>query len=202
MNRENKHLPSVNSRRDFLKVSSMFLASGILTQAQAKKIDIEKLFAFRKEIQSKDVKKLHLYSVNSKKLVDIEYYEHGAYISEGLEQIYKILADRRNGEIAAIDTDLIESIYKLQNKLNSSKPIEIISGYRSVASNTEMAKHNDGVAMNSYHTKGKAVDLALKGISTKEIHELATQIHVGGIGYYPESGFVHIDVGPVRNWRG
>jgi hypothetical protein len=62
MNRENKHLPSLNSRRDFLKVSSILLASGILTTASAKKIDIEKLFAFKNE-----TKRLHLYSVNSKK---------------------------------------------------------------------------------------------------------------------------------------
>ncbi|MDX9743342.1 MAG: DUF882 domain-containing protein, partial [Arcobacteraceae bacterium] len=101
MKRENKHSLSVTNRRDFLKISSILLASGILTTANAKKIDIEKLFAFKNE-----TKRLHLYSVNSKKIIDIEYYENGKYIKEGLNEIYKLMADRRTGEVAAIDKNL------------------------------------------------------------------------------------------------
>lgn len=197
MNRENKHLPSLNSRRDFLKVSSILLASGILTTASAKKIDIEKLFAFKNE-----TKRLHLYSVNSKKIIDIEYYENGKYIKEGLHQIYKLMADRRTGEVATIDKDLIESMYEVQTKLNTSKPISILSGYRSLETNANMALHSDGVSTNSYHTKGKAVDLYVQGISIHEIHGMVNKIHTGGIGYYPTSGFVHMDAGPSRTWRG
>jgi uncharacterized protein YcbK (DUF882 family) len=197
MNRENKHLPSLNSRRDFLKVSSILLASGILTTASAKKIDIEKLFAFKNE-----TKKLHLYSVNSKKIIDIEYYENGKYIKEGLNEIYKLMADRRTGEVAAIDKNLIESMYEVQMKLNTSKPISILSGYRSLETNTNMALHHDGVSTNSYHTKGKAVDLYVQGVSISEIHSMVNKVHTGGVGYYPTSGFVHMDAGPNRTWRG
>jgi uncharacterized protein YcbK (DUF882 family) len=197
MNRETKHLPSVNSRRDFLKVSSIFLASGILTQAQAKKIDIEKLFAFKNE-----TKKLHLYSVNSRKTINIEYYENGKYIKEGLNEIYKLMGDRRTGEVAAIDKNLIESMYDVQTKLNTSKPITILSGYRSLETNMKMAMKHTGVSTDSYHTKGKAVDLYVQGISMGEIHSIVNKVHTGGIGYYPTSGFVHMDAGPSRTWRG
>jgi len=197
MNRESKHSSSVTNRRDFLKVSSILLASGILTTANAKKIDIEKLFAFKNE-----TKKLHLYSVNSKKMVHIEYYENGKYIKEGLNEIYKLMADRRTGEVAAIDNKIIESLYDVQNKLNTSKPISILSGYRSLETNTKMAMHHDGVSTNSFHTKGKAVDLYVEGISMGEIHSIVNKVHTGGIGYYPTSGFVHMDAGPSRAWRG
>lgn len=197
MNRESKYLPSVNTRRDFLKVSSIFLASGILTNAYAKKMDIEKLFAFKNE-----TKKLHLYSVNSKKIINIEYFENGKYISEGLNEIYKLMGDRRSGEVAAINKNLIESIYDVQTKLNTSQPISIISGYRSLESNMKMAMEHSGVAMDSYHIKGKAVDLCVKGISTGELHGIVSKVHTGGIGYYPSSGFVHMDAGPERAWRG
>jgi uncharacterized protein YcbK (DUF882 family) len=197
MNRESKHLPSVNSRRDFLKVSSIFLVSGILTQAQAKKIDIEKLFAFKNE-----TKKLHLYSVNSKKTINIEYFENGKYIKEGLNEIYKLMGDRRTGEVAAIDKNLIESMYDVQTKLNTSKPITILSGYRSIETNMKMAMQHNGVSTDSFHTKGKAVDLYVQGISTGEIHSIVNKVHTGGIGYYPTSGFVHMDAGPSRAWRG
>ncbi|MDD2698029.1 MAG: DUF882 domain-containing protein [Arcobacteraceae bacterium] len=197
MNRENKHLQSVNSRRDFLKVSSIFLASGLLTHAEAKKIDIEKLFAFKN-----DSKKLHLYSLNSRKTVDIEYYANGKYSKDGLNEIYKLLADRRTGEVAKIDNHIIESLYDIQTTLNTSKPITILSGYRSIATNNQMAQHSDGVSTNSYHTKGKAVDLFVQGISISELHTVVNDIHAGGIGYYPSSGFVHMDAGPIRTWVG
>jgi uncharacterized protein YcbK (DUF882 family) len=187
MNRESKHSSSVTNRRDFLKVSSILLASGILTTASAKKIDIEKLFAFKNE-----TRKLHLYSVNSNKMVDIEYYENGKYIKEGLNEIYKLMADRRTGEVATIDHSLIESMYDVQTKLNTSKPISILSGYRSLETNSNMALHSDGVSTNSYHTKGKAVDLYVQGMSINEIHSIVSKVHTGGIGYYPTSGFARL----------
>jgi len=201
MNRENTHSPSVSSRRDFLKVSSIFLASGILSNAHAAftKAEIEKLFATKSKSQAK---KLHLYSVNSKKTLNIEFFENGKFIKEGLQEIYRLMGDRRTGEIAKIDTDLITSMYELQTKLNTSKPLDVLSGFRSPETNTQMAKTSKHVAKDSYHTHGQAVDLSVRGISINEIHNITQNIHSGGIGYYPTSGFIHIDVGPVRHWKG
>lgn len=192
-----KQSSTMINRRDFLKLSSLMIGSGILTNAHAKKIDIEKLFAIKNSS-----KKLHLYNINSREALNVEYYINGKYNKEGLHQIYKFMADKRSGEVAKIDNGVIESLFNIQKKLNIDEPISILSGYRSVESNSKMAKESKGVSKNSFHTKGMAVDIFVKDMSINHLHDLVADIHTGGIGYYPSSGFVHIDVGPVRNWRG
>lgn len=198
----NEEIKSSINRRDFLKISSIVFASGLMTNAHAgfTKAQIEKLFAVSSS-KSK-AKKLHLFSVNTKKTINIEFFENGKFIKEGLQEIYKLMGDRRTGEIAKIDTDLITSMYELQTKLNTSKPIDVLSGFRSPETNEQMAKTTKGVAKDSYHTHGQAVDLSVRGISIGEIHKITQNIHSGGIGYYPTSGFIHIDVGPNRHWHG
>ncbi len=192
-----KQSSQVVNRRDFLKLSTLMIGSGILSSAHAKKIDIEKLFAIKNSS-----KKLHLYNINSREALNVEYFINGKYNKEGLHEIYKFMSDRRSGEVAKIDNHVIESLYDLQKKLNIDEPISILSGYRSVASNNKMAKQSRGVSKDSYHTKGMAVDLFVKDMPIHHLHDIVADIHTGGIGYYPSSGFIHIDAGPVRNWIG
>ncbi len=185
------------NRRDFLKISSLLVGTGMLSNVHAKKIDIEKLFAIKKPSKS-----LKLYNINSKESLKVEFYTNGKYNKNGLHEIYKFMSDKRSGEVAKIDNSLIESIYHLQQKLDIDEPISILSGYRSVKTNNKMAKKSKGVSKDSYHTKGMAVDVFVKDMSIHHLHDVIQDIHTGGIGYYPSSGFVHMDVGPVRNWIG
>lgn len=187
------------TRRDFFKVSSLVVLGAMMPidLYSKSKIDIVSLFDIDNE-----TRKLNLYNVNSKKHLDIEYYENGQYIEEALREIYKLMGDRRTGEIVKIDHKLLDTLHKMQLKINTSKPIELISGYRSPNTNKQLRKVNKNVARESYHTFGKAADIKVKGASLAELHNIALDLSTGGVGYYPKSDFIHLDVGPIRNWRG
>ena len=88
----------------------------------------------------------------------------------------------------------------ISRKVDAKRPFEIISGYRSPLTNKLLRNKSRGVAKNSYHMQGKAVDLRLPGIPLKAVRKAALDLRLGGVGYYPESDFVHIDSGRVRSW--
>ena len=84
--------------------------------------------------------------------------------------------------------------------IGKDEPFHIISGYRSPKSNAMLAAKSGGVAKKSYHMKGMAIDIAMPGVSTDDLHKAALSLNAGGVGKYSRSGFVHIDSGPVRRW--
>jgi uncharacterized protein YcbK (DUF882 family) len=88
----------------------------------------------------------------------------------------------------------------ISRKVDAKQPFEIISGYRSPQTNRALSSNSKGVAKNSYHMQGKAVDLRLPGVPLKAVRKAALDLRMGGVGYYPKSGFVHIDSGRVRSW--
>ena len=79
-------------------------------------------------------------------------------------------------------------------------PFEIISGYRSPASNNELRNQSRGVAKRSFHLTGQAVDIRLPGVQLAQLRRAAIAQRAGGVGFYPSSGFVHVDTGPFRTW--
>ena len=102
-----------------------------------------------------------------------------------------------------MDNDLIDLMTILHRQLQGKQPYHIISGYRSPKTNEMLRKTGSGgVAKKSFHMLGQAVDVRLPGRQLAELHETALKLHAGGVGYYPKSNFVHIDTGPVRQWRG
>lgn len=189
------------SRREFLKMSSMTLVGSLVVpDTLMAKVDVASLFETKKIVSP--TRKLNLFNVNTQKHLNIEYFENGEYIAEALKEIYLHMGDRRTGEVAKMDLKLIDTLSKIQKELNSSRPFELISGYRSPSSNASMRHHTHGVAKDSFHTHGKAADISIKGASLADIREIAIGMRAGGVGYYPHSKFVHIDVGPIREWRG
>lgn len=88
-------------------------------------------------------------------------------------------------------------LFRLQGLLGTSKPVQLVSGYRSIDTNNELRAHSRGV---NYHTKGQAMDFHIEGVSLANIRKAALSMRAGGVGYYPSSNFVHIDTGPVRHW--
>jgi len=92
-------------------------------------------------------------------------------------------------------------LYSVKKKLNISEPFHIVSGYRSPGTNEYLYKSRKGVAKNSLHMDGKAIDFRLPDISLPKLRRTAMALKVGGVGYYPCSNFIHIDVGPIRYWR-
>jgi len=134
------------------------------------------------------------------RLKQIVYWEKGSYLPEALHDINYILRDHRTDEVHEIDPLTLDLMAALSRKLDAQRPFEIISGYRSPQTNASLRKNSSGVAKNSYHMKGMAVDLRLPGVQLKTLRKAALELRMGGVGYYPKSDFVHVDSGNVRSW--
>jgi uncharacterized protein YcbK (DUF882 family) len=130
----------------------------------------------------------------------VVYCAKGRYLPGALADINHILRDHRTGEIKAIDIRLLDLLYALGLKLEDRGPFHVISGYRSPKTNAILRAHGQGVAKNSLHLQGKAVDIRLPGCDLSVLRHAAMNLKGGGVGYYPGPHFVHIDVGRVRHW--
>ncbi len=120
---------------------------------------------------------------------------------DALSEIDHLLRDWRRDEVVKIDRELIDLLSMVQEEIGFGTPITVVSGYRSEATNRMLRRQMRGVAKNSYHTRGMAVDIRLPGVSTNTLRTLGLRMKAGGVGYYPSAGFVHLDTGPVRSWR-
>jgi uncharacterized protein YcbK (DUF882 family) len=134
----------------------------------------------------------------------IPYYVDGRYQRDALAELSRLLRDWRTDRVHAIDPQLLDTLHQLQRMTGGKKPFEVVCGYRSPQTNSALADQSlyRGVARHSMHVDGKAVDVSLPGVQLGQLHRAALQLKRGGVGYYPGSGFVHVDTGAVRNWYG
>ena len=128
------------------------------------------------------------------------YRVGGKYLPDAFEQINSVLRDFRTGEVFPVDPRIIDILYMSHRKAGTAQPFEVLSGYRSPRTNNMLQRVSEGVAQHSLHLTGQAVDVRLPGYSTKKLRNIAVSIRSGGVGYYPESNFVHMDTGKVRTW--
>lgn len=124
----------------------------------------------------------------------------GEIVDSAMHNINRFLADFRTGDVTAMDAELLNDIYDVRQSLGSSGVFEIISAYRSPATNDMLRANSSGVARNSQHLQGKAIDVRLRGVDTAKLRDAALALERGGVGYYRDSDFVHMDTGRVRNW--
>jgi uncharacterized protein YcbK (DUF882 family) len=134
------------------------------------------------------------------RLKEVVYWEKGNYILDALENLNHVLRDHRTNQVHPIDPMTLDLMAAISRKVDARQPFEIISGYRSPQTNRSLRGNSNGVAKNSYHMQGKAVDLRLPGVPLKKVRKAALDLRMGGVGYYSKSGFVHIDSGRVRSW--
>ena len=120
--------------------------------------------------------------------------------SDNTKELYHFLRDFRTGDIHPIDIRLISMLCNLQRQVDSSGTFEVISGYRSPATNTKLHKASNGVAKKSLHMKGRAIDIRLSDVPTKKLRAVACAMQDGGVGYYAKSDFIHLDTGRFRTW--
>lgn len=132
--------------------------------------------------------------------LDVVYWAAGQYQPEALKQLDYVMRDWRSGEVAQIDSKLFDRLHLLRREMESDATFEIISGYRSPATNAQLREKSNGVAKRSLHMKGQAIDVALPGRRLVDLRETAMRLRLGGVGYYPQSGFIHLDTGRVRSW--
>ncbi|MEI7839065.1 MAG: DUF882 domain-containing protein [Methylococcaceae bacterium] len=130
----------------------------------------------------------------------LTYFERGLYIEDALQEIDYVLRDYHTGDIHPIDPALLDQLYDLKLSLGVSRPFNVISGYRSPETNANLRRHSDGVAKHSLHMQGRAVDIRLDGYDVRTIRDAALSMQRGGVGYYSESNFVHLDTGDFRTW--
>lgn len=146
-------------------------------------------------------RQLSLVNLHTGERISAEYWSKGRYLRDGMREINRVLRDHRTGAVHPIDPKLLDLVHALGRKIGSRGPIQIVSAYRSPESNALLREADgSGVAQNSYHMQGKAIDLRVPGLPIRQLHRAALSLRGGGVGYYPESGFVHVDVGPLRHW--
>jgi uncharacterized protein YcbK (DUF882 family) len=128
------------------------------------------------------------------------YFRDNQYQTDQLMQVNHLLRDFRTGDVHQIDPSLLDVLFDLQSLANRDASFEVISGYRSPATNAMLHRSSDGVAQHSMHLLGRAIDVRLTGFSTRRLAEYARSLGQGGVGFYPRSDFVHVDTGRVRYW--
>jgi uncharacterized protein YcbK (DUF882 family) len=176
----------------FLK-SSAFLAATLITAKSA----------FAKLVDNEEFPegKLSLYNTNTREKLTVTYRDSlGQYCQEALQSLNWMLRCHNTNETTTMDLRVVEYLNRLDNSLGGNNEIHIISGYRSPAYNHMLRSKSKGVAKDSFHMKGMAIDLAIPGVALNRIRKAALALAAGGVGYYPKTGFVHIDSGGYRTW--
>ena len=147
-----------------------------------------------------DIRRAFVHNLHTGETLNAVYYENGAYVPDALHAAMKVLRDWRNGEEHFMDPRLFDLLNQLRSKMDVRGAFQIVSGYRSAATNAMMHQHSQEVAVHSQHILGKALDIGMEGVELARLHRAALSLRAGGVGFYPNSGFVHVDVGPVRQW--
>ena len=174
-------------RRRFLGIAGAALVGGLAFPAEAaRRLLTPRVLAFQN---------LH----TGEKLSTV-YYAEGRYLPEAMRHINWLLRDFRTDQVHVIDPQLLDLLADLHGHLETREPFHVISGYRSPQTNAMLASLGDGVAQNSLHLQGMAIDIRVPGRGLRHVRAAALALRRGGVGYYPRSDFVHVDTGRVRTW--
>ncbi len=178
------------SRRQLLKIGTVVAGCGLVPTAAVAAL----------RVPYAPERSLKFYNLHTGESLSTVYCVNGRYIEGALSEINYLMRDFRANEVKAIDPRLLDLLYSLNRKLVTQQPFHLISGYRSPATNAMLAAHSEGVARHSLHIEGKAADIRVPDRSLWEVWRASMELLSGGVGYYPRSDFVHVDVGRVRFW--
>lgn len=190
--RQDYAVMSIN-RRQFLQWSSA--TSLMLGAPQILAANASSLILTTDEHRSLKLRNLH----TGEKL-SVTYFEHGDYLIDGLAEIYLLMRDHRENQIAPMDINLLDQLHSIQSKLETQREIMLISGYRSPETNHKLREKGAGVAKRSLHMSGKALDFRIPGLNLRHVHKATLASTQGGVGYYGRSGYIHMDTGRKRRW--
>ncbi len=145
---------------------------------------------------------LKLHNIHTQEKLEAVYYEKGEYVPDAVQALDNVLRDYRTGDVYSMHPELFDTLAALAAKTETKSHFQIISGYRSPKTNAMLHQRSGEVAKRSLHMDGKAIDLYLEDVALDRVRAAALDLGRGGVGYYPTSNFVHVDVGPVRRWVG
>ncbi len=183
-------------RRHFLRVGASVAAGAALLNP----IDVLASYQFGSVDPTAPVRHVALFNINTQEELRIDYWVQGRYVNDALMAINNFMRDHHDGSVHAIDPRLIDVVYAIFRLTGATAAIDVVCGYRSPRTNARMHASHGGVASHSLHMQGKAVDIRVPGCGLPSLHEAALALRAGGVGYYPQSNFVHVDTGPVRTW--
>jgi uncharacterized protein YcbK (DUF882 family) len=143
-----------------------------------------------------------LYNLHTGERLQADYVVGGRYQRDELRAIARLLRDHRTGDVHTIDPRLLDILAALRERLGSRHAFHVVSGFRSRVTNEMRRRESGAVAKNSFHLTGRAADLFLPDRRLRDLRTVALRLGAGGVGFYPESNFVHLDTGPVRGWFG
>lgn len=186
-----KNSQSALSRRSFLLTSTQIILGLSVVAAPS--------LACAKALDRRS-RSLSLFHTRTQQELRVTYASGKTYDRKALTQINRFLRDHQTGQMHVIDPKLLDILWAIQKEIGSKGVYEVISGYRSPKTNRRLRKGHPGVASHSLHMQGKAVDIRFSGTSLSQIHQCALAMQSGGIGYYPQDGFVHLDSGQFRTW--
>ena len=151
-----------------------------------------------------EVYRLHMFHTHTGESIDVVYRVGDTYLPDGLAKLNHFLRDHRTQNASEYDPKEFDLLHSLLAKLGRPDgEIDIVCGYRTPWSNNLLRSRssNSGVAQHSQHMLAKAIDIRVPGVTTTTLRDAALSLHAGGVGYYPVNQFVHVDVGPVRQWQ-
>lgn len=152
------------------------------------------------ELDLSSPRSLSLMNFNTKEELTVTYWSNGAYHRSALDQLNQFLRDSRDSGTTEMDPLLFDVLWHTARISGYGGTIEVLSAFRSPESNAWLASVSRGVARDSQHMNGNAMDIRFPGVPVFRIRQAARSLNMGGVGFYPRSGFVHLDTGPVRYW--
>jgi uncharacterized protein YcbK (DUF882 family) len=147
-----------------------------------------------------DERQLSFYHTHTSESLTVMYYRDGEYVASALTELNDFLRDFRTDDATSMDPAVFDILHEIQTESGSTGTYEIISAYRSPETNEMLRDNSNGVAKNSQHLLGKAIDVRLTDLDTAALRDVALSLQRGGVGYYDKSDFVHVDTGRVRQW--
>ena len=148
----------------------------------------------------RNVRTLEFVHTHTSETVAVAYAVDDALDPDEITRLNRFLRDHRNGEVIEFDPELFDLLWTIHERAGVEGPFHLISGYRSPQTNEMLRSQGRQVARNSMHVKGQAIDIRLPGVPTSTLRKIATELKAGGVGYYPNSDFIHVDTGRVRYW--
>jgi uncharacterized protein YcbK (DUF882 family) len=191
-------MPTHLSRRSFLGLGAVAAASALVP---ARAFAAAPAAAARSGLAME--RDLSFFHTHTGERLSAAYCTGGEYIAPALKDLNLLLRDFRVNEVKPIDPALLDLLFELNGVLGTDQPFHVISGYRSPQTNAMLQERggaHSGVASHSLHMDGKAIDIRVPGIKLAHLRDSAKALKIGGVGYYPESNFVHVDTGRVRYW--
>jgi uncharacterized protein YcbK (DUF882 family) len=185
------------------------LAGGVAAGASLAAVDVGRAFAVPLpatkpqwvEPRLDDIRTISFEHEWTGEKLSVPYFERGHVLIDALAEIDHILRDHRNNKVHTTDPAMLDILVAMRQRLGTDAPIHVVCGYRSPETNAMLVEQSDGVAKQSFHMAGMAIDIRIPDRDLSAMRAVALDLQMGGVGYYPKSNFLHIDSGPVRTWN-